>query len=954
MFTSGVQAVDEPRVQDPPKYVNRVIFGILPPDKIREMSVVEVTTPETYDEDGYPVEGGVMDTRMGVIDPGLRCRTCGQPAGRCPGHFGHIELARPVLHPRFAERLKDVLRATCPECGRVRIPEDAIEEYLHEIDEGIRSIKSIVEEVVSRAEDREECPHCGAQAPDITYRKPTTFMLGDERLWPTDVRAWLEKIPDEDVKILGFHPERARPEWAVLTVLPVPPVTMRPSIILETGERAEDDLTHKLVDIVRVNMRLKESLESGAPEPIIEDQWDLLQYHVTTYIDNEIGGVPVARHRSGGKPLKGIIQRLKGKEGRFRQNLAGKRVNFSARSVITPDPELDPFTLGVPKPIAKELTVPERVTEWNIDRLREYVRNGPDKHPGANYVVKKDGSRIRVTESNKEQLAESLEPGDIVERHLIDGDPVMFNRQPTLHIQSELGFRARIMPGKTFRLPSACYMGVGFNADFDGDEMNLHVPQSEETRAEVGELMGCYVYHLWPPKNGHDDIRNSPIHEAIVGLHMLSRAWMTVEDAYQILEEVKKSGDDFNPSEIELEPQAEYHKNFEEEIHPLEFVYGCPSEGDPMVTGRRLLSVFLPEWLDGVKIKNEVCPEDEEHGEVVIEKGEIICGFLDEKTVHGIMGEMVHRYATMKIAEGKEYPWFDAARITLKTMERFGRAGLRFVTRIGFTLGVDEFEEIYEKFKDVAEKYSEEAAKKAKEIIDKGNRKLEKIESEPFCNRSRIERGEMLERNVETEIMAILNEPRIKVEKTLKENRDLFNSAYIMPESGARGSITNIARMALIGGQQAVMGERPHRAKHNAEHVMEKIVNYSYTDRVIPHFERKFIPGVKEGGFVRSSFYEGLDVIEYFLHAMSGREGLIDKGFRTADSGYLHRRYVTTSLDLVVDEEGRVRDSSDNVIQLRYGEDGVDPAKKWELNLDVEKALQVAKETVLEEEEEEG
>ncbi|WP_456466889.1 DNA-directed RNA polymerase subunit A' [Methanopyrus sp.] len=944
---------EEPHVQDPPKYVRRILFGILPPEKIRKMSKVEVTTPETYDEDGYPIEGGVMDTRMGVIDPGLRCRTCGQPAGKCPGHFGHIELARPVLHPRFAERIKDVLRATCPECGRVRLPEDDIEEYRREVREGIRPIKSIAAEVVERAEDRESCPHCGAEAPKITYQKPTTILMDDERLWPVDVRSWLEKIPDGDVEILGFHPERARPEWAVLTVLPVPPVTMRPSIILETGERAEDDLTHKLVDIVRVNLRLKESLESGAPEPIIEDQWDLLQYHVTTYIDNEIGGVPVARHRTGGKPLKGIVQRLKGKEGRFRQNLAGKRVNFSARSVITPDPELDPFTLGVPKMVAKELTVPERVTEWNLERLRKLVLNGPDKYPGANYVIKRDGSRIRITEENKEQVAENLEPGDIVERHLMDGDPVMFNRQPTLHVQSELGFRTKVMPGKTFRLPAACYMGVGFNADFDGDEMNLHVPQSEEARAEVHELMGAYVYHLWPPKDGHQDVRNSPIHEAIVGLHLLSRAWIPLEEAYQLLEEVKKEGDWFDPSEVELEPEAEYSRDFERKIHRLEFVCGHPSPGEPLVTGRQLLSVFLPEWLDGVKIRNQVCPEDEEHGTVVIKRGRIVRGFLDEKVVHGIMGELVHRYAARKVSKGEGYPWFEAAELALKVMDKVGRLGLRFVTRYGFTLGMDELEEIYRRFREEAEKICRRAIKRARKLIREGERRLREVEEEDVCNRSRVERGEMIERNIESEVMATLDRPRAEVERLLEENRDLFNPAYIMPESGARGSITNIARMALIGGQQAIMGERPHRAKHNTEHIMEKIVNYSYTDRVTPHFEKSLIPGIKEGGFVRHGFFEGLDMVEYFLHAMSGREGLIDKGFRTADSGYLHRRYVTTALDLIVDEDGRVRDSANNIIQLAYGEDRVDPAKKWGDGMDVDRVLDVVKEVVLEEEEEE-
>ncbi len=266
-------------------------------------------------------------------------------------------------------------------------------------------------------------------------------------------------------------------------------MTVRPSIILETGIRSEDDLTHKLVDIIRVNQRLKESKEAGTPPLIVQDLVDLLQYHVTTYFDNEVSGIPQAHHRSG-RPLKTLTQRLKGKEGRFRGSLSGKRVDFSSRTVISPDPNLAISNVGVPVDVAKKLTIPETISQWNIERLKEHVINGPNIYPGANYIIRPDGVKIRLDYVNdRKVLAESIAPGFMVERHLSDGDIVIFNRQPSLHRMSIMAHYVRVLPYRTFRLhPAVC---PPYNADFDGDEMNLHVPQSEEARAEASLAHAC-------------------------------------------------------------------------------------------------------------------------------------------------------------------------------------------------------------------------------------------------------------------------------------------------------------------------------------------------------------------------------------------------------------------------------------------------------------------------------
>ncbi|MFT4922824.1 MAG: DNA-directed RNA polymerase subunit A' [Haloarculaceae archaeon] len=266
---------------------------------------------------------------------------------------------------------------------------------------------------------------------------------------------------------MGMNPERSRPEWMILTVLPVPPVTARPSITLDNGQRSEDDLTHKLVDIIRINQRFMENREAGAPQLIIEDLWELLQYHVTTFMDNEISGTPPARHRSG-RPLKTLSQRLKGKEGRFRGSLSGKRVNFSARTVISPDPTLSLNEVGVPDRVAKEMTQTMNVNERNLAEARRYVSNGPEAHPGANYVRRPDGRRLKVTEKNCEELAEKVEAGWEVSRHLIDGDIVIFNRQPSLHRMSIMAHEVVVMPYKTFRLNTTVCVAGDTYVDCDG------------------------------------------------------------------------------------------------------------------------------------------------------------------------------------------------------------------------------------------------------------------------------------------------------------------------------------------------------------------------------------------------------------------------------------------------------------------------------------------------------
>ena len=497
------------------KKVSEIGFSLFSPEQISKISVAKIVTPELYDIDGYPVDGGLMDLRLGAIDPGVRCRTCGGRLKECLGHPGRIELARPVIHLKYIPLIEMGLRCFCHECGKLMLSEKDLQKYPPS-------------ERVKKSKDQKRCPYCNAAHEKVKLDKPTSFYIGKKRLSPIEVREILVNIPDEELRKVGVNPEAARPEWAVLTLLLVPAVTVRPSIILESGERSEDDLTHKLSDIIRANQRLWENLNAGAPEVIITDLWDLLQYHITTFFDNSVARIPPARHRSG-QPLKTIEERIKGKEGRIRKNLAGKRVNYSARTVISPDPSIEINEVGVPYEIAKIVTVSEVVNDLNIEKLKKLIERGED-YPGANYVIRPDGKRKKISSDLKEEIMNEISPGYRVERHLQNGDVVLFNRHPSLHKGSLMAHFVRVLPGKTFRLHSS--VTFPYNADFDGDEMNIHSPQTEEARAEARILLDVKE-NLISPKNNTNFLGLDE--DAVTGNYLLGLSEIKNDCANQLL-----------------------------------------------------------------------------------------------------------------------------------------------------------------------------------------------------------------------------------------------------------------------------------------------------------------------------------------------------------------------------------------------------------------------------------
>jgi DNA-directed RNA polymerase subunit A' len=849
------------------KTVGNIGFDVFSPMETRKYSTVEITVPETYDEDGMPVQGGLMDNRLGVLEPGQKCGTCGNTSARCPGHFGHIELAEPVMHVAFVDIIHELLVTTCRSCGRVLIPEDEVKVYQQKIaEQGYTNpnlLERISKEIIAKTKKAKICPHCGKKKLEVEFTKPHLFHEINEeggavRLLPAAIRERLERVTDGDLRLLGYDPQGARPEWLILQVLPVPPVSVRPSITLETGIRSEDDLTHKLVDILRVNQRVRESKDSGTPPLIVQDLVDLLQYHVTTYFDNEVSGIPQAHHRSG-RPLKTLSQRLKGKEGRFRGSLSGKRVDFSSRTVISPDPSLDISEVGVPYDVAMKLTVPERVTPWNIEFLKKLVINGPVSHPGANYVVRPDGVKIRLEfAADRESISQALAPGYIVERHLLDGDIVLFNRQPSLHRMSIMAHYVKVLPYRTFRLhPAVC---PPYNADFDGDEMNLHVPQSEEARSEAMMLMRVQDQIISPRYGG-------PIIGAI--RDFLTAAFLLTKV------ETKLSRDTF----ANLAYAAGYQGKLPE-----------PDYKDAY-SGRQLFSLFLPKdfnyrltskWSKAKGVKTD-------KDDVLVKGGELLSGVIDKASIGAEEPDTIlHRIA-------KDYGT-DAGRSFLNSILRLLRA---YVSSVGFSYGYDDLE------------LTDEGVKEIQGIIEKAYVNVMELFKKYEKGELDVMKGLKPEQVLEQRIMSELSHAREFSGRVVERSLPDTNSGIVMAKTGARGSSLNLGQMMATVGQQSVRGKR---------------ITRGYYHRALSHFaQREKNPDAY--GFVKSNYRDGLNPIEFFFHAMGGREGLVDTAVRTQQSGYMQRRLVNAMEHLRVEYDLTVRDPQGAIIQFLYGEDGVDPSK---------------------------
>lgn len=922
-------------VDENPKRICSIDYSAFSAQETKRLSVIELHERDLYDisnSDRPPKPYGALDRRLGIADKSVVCETCNNPLANCVGHFGVIRLSLPVFHIGYFKLTLTILQCICKRCSKIPLEGNARRSFLRRVRNpnlDWNQKKDVLKQITTLCKKMTRCAHCGYLNGPVKkvgalkiiherFRKKGKYEDEDEffdsfknavdmdpsmnyyvsraqeDISPLQARRLLSAIRREDWELLGLNPEKQSPDVFMWSALPVPPVCIRPSIGQENTS-TEDDLTVLLSEIIEVNAKIKGLCESGQKTESLQEYWDYLQLQCAMYITSDLPGIP--SHLQGNLPKikKGFCQRLKGKHGRFRGNLSGKRVDFSARTVISPDPNLKITQVAVPERVAKMLTYPERVTQHNINRLRQNVINGIDTHPGAVYVEKANGIKCFLRYGDRKKLAMNLRIGDVVDRHLHNGDIVLFNRQPSLHKLSIMAHYAVVKPWRTFRF-NECVC-TPYNADFDGDEMNLHLPQTEEARAEAAELMGI-KYNLVTPRNGEPLI--AATQDFITTSYLLSKK-NVFYDRSQFVQICSYLSDNTSASRIVLPPPSI--------MKPMQLWTGKQvftvllnpyNEGS-----RRLVNLeakcrtFGKEEKDkngvkfmnqttytGQKLDNTFCPND---GWLLIYNGELLAGVVDKAIVGD--GNKKSMFYAMLCDYGA-----DAA---AECMNRVAKLSARWLTNQGFSIGINDVQPSMRlsTLKEEVVKTGYANCDKTIELSRSG-----KLPNQAGCNQ---------EQTLESKLSGILSKIRDDVGQVCFEELSPYNAPLIMSLCGSKGSKINVSQMVACVGQQIISGSR---------------IPNGFIDRSLPHFARNSkIPAAK--GFVRNSFYSGLQPYEFFFHAVSGREGLVDTAVKTAETGYMQRRLMKALEDLTCQYDQSVRNSTGNIVQFRYGDDGLDPAK---------------------------
>jgi DNA-directed RNA polymerase II subunit RPB1 len=772
-------------------------FSILSPEEIRKGSVAEITSRDTY-INNKPVINGLFDPRMGVLEPGLICPTDGLDYMQTPGYFGHIELARPVFYIQYLSTILKLLRCVCFKCSKLLINKEKYKQALKMSSEARWKYVFILASKLKRCgEDTDD--GCGCLQPYRIRKEGLASLFAEWKnaeeeeeniiipLTPELVLKIFKRISDEDVTFMGFSPIWSRPDWMICQVLAVPPPAVRPSVKHDAQQRSEDDLSHILVNIIKTNKTLQEKLDNNAPANVINDWSTVLQYYVGCQIDNKIPGANPVAQRSG-RPLKSIKDRLNGKGGRMRGNLMAKRVDFSARSVITADPNISIRELGIPLKIAKNITKPVLVNRVNHAFLTKLVQNGPDIYPGAKILEKKNGESITLRYVDR--ISINLEVGDIVHRHMMDGDPILFNRQPTLHRMSMMCHIARIMKqGDTFRMNVADTKP--YNADFDGDEMNLHMPQDAESEAELKNL-AAVPYQIISPANN----------ASIIGIYQDSML-----GAYRFTREniIFSKKDAMNLLMMYNNVNTETIKS------------GKTSSFD-------ILSQILPPL--SLKIKNKQYDGDKEDNYIsnnIIEikdghylRGQIDKGILGSGT-KGIIHRVCNDFGNMASSNFID----DLQNIITEYMKTSS-----------FSVGISDL---------ISDSKTNEEIVKVitSKKIDVKNL-IDQTQLGVFENNS----GKTNQEEFETKVNNILNQAASESGKIGLKSLSTDNRFVIMVNAGSKGSDLNISQMISCLGQQNVDGKRipygfedrtlPHYTKFDDSPASRGFVESSYINGLSP------------------------------------------------------------------------------------------------------------------------
>ncbi|KPA82024.1 putative DNA-directed RNA polymerase III largest subunit [Leptomonas pyrrhocoris] len=890
---------------DKPVEITSIKYGLLSDEAIHRLSVLPC-----HRVIGNEKNFGVNDGRLGPSDRQSVCTTCGQRSTECTGHAGHINLEAPVFHLGYFSTVIRVCRTVCKRCSNVLLTRGERDYYLRRLRSTTlepQQRTALIKTIQEDAYKTRVCLVCGGLNGTVRRVRPMRIVhekylveprrgeqanedreefLQDELrsavlhnadvgshkeyihefLHPQRVKELFEAIPLDQVPLLGLQPG-TNPCSLLISTLLVPPVCVRPRGMSMTNHIREDDLTTQYNEILICSDMMNDGTNDAARSV---ETWELLQTRVARLLDAALPGFPSHLRTV---ECKSFAQRMKGKQGRFRGNLSGKRVDFSGRSVISPDPNLRIDELAVPLRVARVLTYPQRVFAGNIQLMRRLVRNGPYVHPGALTVyLSKERSRKSLRNArDREAIAARLSIGDIVERHVMNGDYVLFNRQPSLHRISLMAHRARVLPFRTFRFNECCC--APYNADFDGDEMNIHVVQTEEARAEAKELM-LTAHNIITAKNGEPIIACTQ--------DFLTAAYLvTARDALFDRASFTQMVSHW------LGAETQYALPVPAILKPAE-----------LWTGKQLIELILrpsPETqlLLNLEAKTRFysgagAHDDPAEGYVAFLDSVLISGRLDKKLLGG--GAKDGLFARLYALSGGEQ--------TATCMTRIAQFTSRYLQNYGFSLGLG----------DVSPTPS--LNKKKAVVLAESFERCERMISLAKTGRLIPKPGMTVKQSLESMLNSELSQVRDACGSAAVQALDAkSNAPLIMVNSGSKGSALNTAQMMACVGQQTVSGKR--------------IMN-AFQDRALPHFAR-FAEDPASRGFVASSFYSGLSPTEFFFHSMAGREGIVDTAVKTAETGYIYRRLSKAMENLSVGYDASVRSVQGGIVQLCYGEDGMDP-----------------------------
>jgi DNA-directed RNA polymerase II subunit RPB1 len=903
--------------------VKSVQFGVLSPEAILNQSTAHIFRHMTK---GGEQAGTLADPRLGATQNTRNAVTYAS-AKTDHGNFGHCHLALPVYHPLFYEYVYDIMKVICPGCSSLRETSDYNLAYIKAMVGSVappERLGVILAKIGTRTKSS-TCPHCKSHYPEIIndndaqvlgmamvyHRKAKGKKVAETKkgagagagaaggsvkeapvaISAKQVHEILKRVTDEDCETLGINHKYARPDWMVITILPICPPTIRPSVVTDDGKTSDDDITQSLHNIIKFNNKLKETLDSrdtavdkDAHDRQIALDHRTLQLHIASLVDNETSKYPTICNRAN-RPLRTIKARLKGKTGRVRGNLMGKRVDFSARTVITADPNLSITQVGIPYHIAMTLTYPEYVNEHNQAYLTTLVQRGPENYPGANEIKLPNSSYPTNLSciSEEERMHKTLPIGTIVYRHMLDGDLVILNRQPSLHKMSMMCHRAKILQGNSFRL--SVNITSPYGADFDGDEMNIHLLQSEMARREWQSLALSSTQMVSPQAN-----------KPVVG---------AVQDT--VLAMYRLSSEHFRG----YSPKERYYLNLRDYMHLMAWAN--------QNTGH-YPKVSKAGWT-AVDMFNMIMPP------ITINKTNgsgnsvtIINGIMQGPKPGERLGNMDTATGLLKMNYGSLFhvAWNDLGHTAASDLiDNMSRISSQWLLIDGFSVGLRDLE--------IPKKYMYEIEDYKRIYLDRIQALLNGLHEGRYTEdfRASLDLGppglvENVYEQFELDIMHLMATCREKGQGVAFKHINEYdvgvpydNRFMNMVNSGSKGNKSNVVQIIALLGNQDMGGKR---------------VSNFYNRRPLA-FVSKDDLGAESRGFIANSYTKGLSFMEYIYHAMSGRNGVISTSIKTAETGYLQRKLMKRLEDIVANYDGTVRGGGGIIIQYVYGGDGYDGSK---------------------------